>query len=180
MAEAIPFTPVKLICGIIAGQEDVIFRSTSLLIEHFGPIDRSSELMDFSFTNYYEKQMGKGLKRKFLSFLEMVAPERLSEAKIQTNVLEDEIKKEFGSDKRIVNLDPGYITASALIIATAKDFSHRIPLQKGIYAHLEFLFGRNDVKTLDWTYPDFRSKNYHRFFLDVRKTYLRQLKSERI
>jgi hypothetical protein len=76
-----------------------------------------------------------------------------------------------------VNLDPGYMTASALIMATAKDFSHRIPLQKGIYAHLELLFGKNDVKTLSWTYPDYRTEEYHRYFLEVRKIYLKQIKS---
>jgi hypothetical protein len=133
--------------------------------------------MEFRFTDYYEKQMGKGLKRAFVSFRELIAPENLSETKIRTNLLEDEIKKEFGSPKRSVNIDPGYMTASALIMATAKDFSHRIPLQEGIYAHLELLFGKNEVKTLDWTYPDFRTASYQRFFLEVRKNYLEQLKS---
>jgi hypothetical protein len=180
MAEAVPFTPVKLICGIIASQADVFSRSTAHLIELFGPADHSSELLEFKFTDYYEKQMGGGLKRKFISFHELTAPEILSEAKIQTNALELVIKEEIGSSKRAVNLDPGYLTASALILATVKDFSHRIPLQKGIYAHLEFLFGKNDVRTLDWTYPDYRTKGYQRFFLEVRKTYLQQLKVLRI
>ena len=120
--------------------------------------------------------MGEGLKRKFISFAKIVAPENLSEIKIQTNILEEEIKKEFESVKRIVNLDPGYLTASALIIATAKDFSHRIPLQKGIFAHLELLFGRNEVNALSWTYPDFRTEEYQQFFLEVRKIYLQQLR----
>ena len=123
--------------------------------------------------------MGKGLKRRFVSFREIVDPRSLSGVKIQTNVLENAIKKEIASAKRCVNLDPGYMTASALIMATAKDFSHRIPLQEGIYAHLELLFGKNDVKTLDWTYPDFRTEDYQRFFLQVRKIYLAQLKIAR-
>lgn len=177
MAEAAPFTPAKLICGIIASRDDIFSRSMERLTESYGHIDHSSELMEFKFTDYYEKQMGKGLKRTFVSFGKLVAPENLSETKIRTNLLEAEIKKEFGSVKRLVNLDPGYMTASALIMATAKDFSHRIPLQEGIYAHLEFLFGKNEVKTLDWTYPDFRTASYQRFFLEVRKTYLAQLKS---
>ncbi len=179
MAETIPFTPVKLICGIIAAQDDVFARSIRCLNEYFGPIDHCSGLMGFDFTDYYEKQMGKGLRRKFVSFREMVDPETLSEAKIRTNMLENEIKNEYDSVRRLVNLDPGYMTASALIMATAKDFSHRIPLHKGIYAHLELLFGKKDVKTLDWTYPDFRTEGYQRFFLEVRKTYLQQLKSTR-
>jgi hypothetical protein len=38
------------------------------------------------------------------------------------------------------------------------------------------LFLKTGVKTLDWTYPDFRSDHYWRFFLDVRKVYLSQLR----
>ncbi len=177
MAEALLFTPVKLICGIIAARDDIFAKSITYLTDIFGPIDHTSLLMVFKFTDYYAKQMGEGLKRKFVSFAELVSPEKLSEAKIRTNVLEEDMRKESGSAKRIVNLDPGYMTASALIMATAKDFSHRIPLQKGIYAHLELLFGKNDVKTLSWTYPDYRTEEYHRYFLEVRKIYLKKLKS---
>ncbi|MGD9345555.1 MAG: DUF4416 family protein [Candidatus Aminicenantes bacterium] len=178
MAEATPFMPVKLICGILAVRDIVFERSMEYLKDRFGPIDHTSPIMDFKFTDYYERQMGEGLNRKFVSFVEHVRPESLSDVKIQTNALEEEMKKMFRSVKRIVNLDPGYMTASALIMATAKDFSHRIPLQKGIYAHLELLFGKNEVKALPWTYPDYRTVEYHRFFLEVRKVYLTQLKSQ--
>jgi hypothetical protein len=177
MAEAIPFTPVKLICGIITAREEILSNPAAYLTDFFGSIDHISSLMEFKFTDYYEKQMGKGLKRRFISFAELIAPEKLSEIKIQTNRLEVDIKERFGSDRRIVNLDPGYMTASALIMATAKDFSHRIPLEKGIFAHLELLFGRNEVKALSWTYPDYRTEEYKIFFLEVRKIYLKQLKN---
>ncbi|MGB9894061.1 MAG: DUF4416 family protein, partial [Candidatus Saccharicenans sp.] len=72
--------------------------------------------------------------------------------------------------------DPGYLTASALIMATTKDFAHRIPLNQGIYAHLEMLFQKKGVKLLEWTYPDFQQSGYQEFFLRVREVYLAQLK----
>ncbi len=175
MSEASPFSAVKLICGIIASQEAVFKKAEERLVEIYGTLDLSSSLFEFVFTDYYEKQMGKNLKRKFLSFCDLMSPEALSEIKIRTNALEEEIKEEFKARKRIVNLDPGYMTASALIMATAKDFAHRIPLQNGIYAHLEFLFGKNDVRALSWTYPDFKTEAYQKFFLEVRRIYLSQL-----
>ena len=62
-------------------------------------------------------------------------------------------------------------------MATAKDFAHRVPLQHGIYAHLELLFGKKMIRTLDWTYPDYKTEEYQKFFLAVRKIYLEQVKS---
>jgi len=176
MAESKPFSQVKLICGIIAGEEGVFKRAGEKLVQLYGNIDLESASFAFDSTDYYTKQMGEDLKRKFLSLERLVSPEKLSEMKIQTNKLEDEIKEEFKADHRIVNLDPGFLTPSALIMATAKDFAHRVPLQHGIYAHLEFLFGKDEVRTLDWTYPDYKSESYQTFFLEVRRVYLSQLR----
>jgi hypothetical protein len=176
MAEVREFRPVKLICGIISSQEAHFEAAEERLISLYGAVDSRSPRFDFRFTDYYEPQMGKGLKRSFLSFERLVAPERLSEIKVRTNRLEEDIRGKFGGPLRIVNIDPGYITSAALIMATAKDFSHRIPLQLGIYAHLEFLFGKGEIRLLDWTYPDFAQAGYRQYFLEVRKIYLAQLK----
>lgn len=179
MTEPKSFSPVKLICGIIASEEKFFKRAEERLVELYGPLDLASPLFTFDFTDYYEKQMGQNLKRKFVSFGNLIFPESLSEIKIRTNALEEEIKEELKAGKRIVNLDPGYMTASALIMATAKDFAHRIALQHGIYAHLELLFGKDDVRDLSWTYPDFETEGYQKFLLDVRRIYLAQLQSQK-
>jgi hypothetical protein len=176
MTEPHPFSLVKLICGIIASEEKFFIGSKENLGQFYGTIDLESVQFPFDFTDYYEKQMGKGLKRKFISFERLISPEELSGIKIQTNRLEAEIREEFHANYRVVNLDPGYLKSSALIMATAKDFAHRIPLQNGIYAHLEFLFGKDEVKTLDWTYPDYRTEGYQDFFLKVHRLYLNQLR----
>jgi len=176
MTQAKPFTPAKLICGMISGREDAFRTGEERLVERFGPIDLRSPLFPFAATDYYEKEMGPALKRGFLSFERLVPPDGLSAIKLQTNALEGEIRAAAGADARVVNLDPGILTSSALIMATTKNFAHRVPLSGGIYAHLELLFTKTGVKTLDWTYPDFRSEHYWRFFLDVRKIYLDQLR----
>jgi hypothetical protein len=176
MAVPKPFSSAKLIVGIISSKEIYFERAEEELRLLFGSIDLKSSMFPFDLTNYYEEQMGINLKRIFLSFVELVPPEKLSLLKIQTNALEQKIRQDLGENFRVVNIDPGILTSSSLIMATAKDFSHRIPLAQGIYAHLEFLFTRSAVKTLNWTYPDFKQPSYQRFFLDVRRIYLEQLK----
>lgn len=177
MTEPKPFPPVKLICGIIASKDSCFKRAEERLVELCGPLDLSSPLFEFVFTDYYEKEMGRNLKRRFLSFSRLISPEELSKIKIQTNALEQEIREEMKAGQRVVNLDPGFLTSAALIMATAKDFSHRIPLQDGIYAHLEFLFGKKEVRRLSWTYPDYETEGYQKFFLEVRQIYLSQIKN---
>jgi hypothetical protein len=120
--------------------------------------------------------MGGNLKRLFLSFSNLIRPERLSAIKVFTNDLEEKVRVECGQSRRVLNVDPGYLTVSALVMATTKDFSHRIPLEYGIYAHLEFLFSKTGIRVLDWTYPDFRKEDYRQFFLSVRKLYMTRLK----
>jgi len=177
MAEPKPFTPAKLIVGIISSEKAILERAEKAVTAVYGPVDFKSEAFLFDQTNYYEKEMGKGLRRSFLSLSRLVPPESLSDIKVRTNALEEEIMRSFARESRIVNIDPGILTASALIMATAKDFAHRVPLRQGIYAHLELLFSRNAVKLLPWTYPDFKKEGYQRFFIETREAYLRQLRA---
>jgi hypothetical protein len=176
MAQPKPFAPVKLVCGVIYREEALYEEVRRRLIAEWGPVDRESPAFVFDLTNYYEPEMGPNLKRRFLSFSGLVTPEILPQAKLRTIELEEAVRRETGAAGRPVNIDPGYLTASALVMATAKDFSHRIPLGRGIYAHLEFLFKKTGVKTLDWTYLDFRRGPCQEFFRTVRELYMRQLR----
>lgn len=171
-----PFPPAKLICGIIAGREEVFEASRKALGAAFGPIDAESPRFNFALTDYYCRETGPDLERMFVSFKDLIAPDTLSEVKLRTNALETGIGHEFPGPARPANLDPGILTGAALIMATAKDFSHRVPLQKGIYAHLELLFEKGGVRLLPWTYPDFRDGRYNDFLLKARASYLDQLK----
>lgn len=170
------FSPVKLICGVIYKDEALYAEVKSRLEAEWGRVDSESPAFSFDLTGYYEDEMGGGLVRRFISFEALVPPESLPAAKLWAIELESMIRQERAVTGRPVNIDPGYLTASAVVMATAKDFAHRIPLAKGIYAHLEFLFTRPGVRTLDWTYPDLRREPPQEFFRAVRETYLRQLR----
>lgn len=173
------FAPAKLVCGVIFGRAALYDRARELLVGLHGPVDLESPAFPFDITDYYEREMGAGLERRFMSFRPLVDPADLPVIKIGTNALEERVASEAAGRPRPVNIDPGYVTASALVMATAKDFAHRIPLGRGIYAHLELLFTKTDVKLLDWTYPDMRREGCKRFFLDVRTVYLGQIRERR-
>jgi len=176
MAQPKEFSPVKMICGVIYGEDGLYEEARKRLEAEWGNVDSESPAFPFDLTGYYEDEMGGGLVRRFVSFESLVPPESLPGAKLWTIELESMIRQERGVTGRPVNIDPGYLTASAVVMATAKDFAHRIPLAKGIYAHLELLFTRPGVRTLDWTYPDLRRDPPQAYFRGVREIYLRQIR----
>jgi len=179
MAYPKEFAPVKLICGVIYKEEGLYAEVRRRLEAAWGRADTESPAYPFDLTGYYEDEMGGGLLRRFLSFETLVAPESLPEAKLRAIELESLLREERGVAGRPVNIDPGHLSASAVVMATAKDFAHRIPLGRGIYAHLELLFTKTGVRTLDWTYPDLRREPPHVYLRGVRETYLRQLRERR-
>jgi len=176
MAQPKEFMPVKLICGVLYKEEDLYGEVKRRLEAEWGSVDSESPAFPFDLTGYYEDEMGSDLSRRFVSFGTLAPPESLPERKLRTIGIEEALRLERGAAGRPVNIDPGYLTASAVVMATAKDFAHRIPLGRGIYAHLEFLFTRTGVRTLDWTYPDLRREACQAYFRSVRELYLGRLR----
>lgn len=177
MARPKPFAPVNLVCGVIHGDPRHYDLARDRLAGRYGRIDLESPPFPFDLTGYYEAGMGVGLARRFMSFADLIDPQDLAEIKFATNALEREIGPPAGEGSRLVNLDPGYVSASALVMATAKAFAHRIPLRDGIYAHLELLFTRTGARVLEWTYPDMRREPCREFFVSVRRSYLERLRA---
>lgn len=174
MAEIRQAAPVKLICGLIAvGEPDVLRKAAEALTAAFGEADLVSDPIPFDFTPYYQAEMGEGLVRQFFSFARLIDPGDLAAIKRATNAIEERFLR-AGSERsgRRVNLDPGYVTAAKLVLATTKDFAHRIYLRDGIYAEVTMAFRKSGVAVFDWTYPDFRSGRYTEFFLEVRRRYM--------
>lgn len=175
MAEAKKAEPVKLICGIIAVDERAIGEARRELEALYGPIDLESDVIPFTFTDYYREEMADNLLRKFFAFKKLIDPAQIAAIKLQTNALEEKhVVESKGVKKRTVNLDPGYVCASRLVLATAKDFSHRIYLSDGIYAEVTLNFRKDGVITHPWTFPDFKSDKYADFFMAVRRRYMEQ------
>ncbi|MCX5675974.1 MAG: DUF4416 family protein [Planctomycetota bacterium] len=161
--------PVKLFVGMLSAYPGALADAEAALTEALGPVDLRSDLFAHAFTEYYRDEMGQPLVRLFVSFDRLISPDQLASVKRLTNEVENRMA-EAGQWPvlRPMNLDPGYIAPSKLILASTKDFSHRIHLREGIYAEVTLLYVRGEWKELQWTYPDYRTPAYHDFFTRVR------------
>lgn len=173
MAVPSPFTPEKLIIGVLTSRPELLERVEGELSRAFGSMDYRSEILPFEFTDYYVPEMGSPIVRRFLAVERLVDPERLAEVKLATIELESRYAE---GGKRRVNLDPGLLSSSRLVLASAKDGSQRIPLRDGIYAEVTLTYIRGAFVALPWTYPDYRSTAYHRILSNLRDSYKEQLK----
>jgi len=175
--------PVKLITGMITGsgvalsRQDLFDSAQNRLSEKFGEIDFESSVLPFDYTNYYEAEIGKNLLRKFVSFENLIQPDELAEVKVFTNELETQC---FFPDttNRQINLDPGYVAAGKMILATTKDHAHRIYLSKGIFAEITLRYYQKTFQPWEWTYQDYRTEEYITIFNRIRQIYMKQLKEE--
>ena len=170
MARPHPPAPVKLFVGLLSGDPDLFRRARQLLGRAFGAVDCESDHWPFDQTDYYAQEMGAGLQRCFLGFSPLISPDRLAEIKRTTNALEEQIAADclLPDIPRPVNIDPGYLDLTKLVLATTKDRGHRIYLGAGIYAEVTLQYAHNVWQTLPWTYPDYTRPEYHAFFTQLR------------
>ena len=165
--------PVKLIVGFIFKEEAVLEKAKIFLEKRFGKIDFASPSLPFIHTDYYAREFGRPLKRSFISFKRLIAAESLAKIKIITNQLE---KKMSRQERRSINIDPGYLDLSKLVLATTKDYQHRTYLNSGIYAEVTLFYQAGTFKPWEWTYPDYKTPEYLAILNQIRETYLYQLK----
>ena len=175
------FTPVKLFIGVLVSNSKFIPAVEERLAAAYGAIDHRSDVIPFDFTNYYEAEMGDLIDRVFFSFERLIEADQLPEIKRQTNQLETDLapvlKTTSTSVKRPANLDPGYVEQAKVVLASTKNFYHRIYLGSGIFGEVTMHFRNNTYQFFPWTYPDYQSKDYQDFFLRVRQILRSQLRT---
>jgi len=146
--------PVRFFVSIIYQENGQMNEIENNLVSLFGKILSRTNPSPFLHTRYYEREMGPGLLRYFLLFEPLRTREELPSIKLKTNEYE---KNASIKDKRIINIDPGYITLEHVILATTKGYTHRVYLGKGIYADLTLIYKGGSFESLPWTYPDYGS-----------------------
>jgi len=169
---------VKLFSGILTSLPEIMPEVEKRLSSAFGVIDLQSDPYPFDMTHYYDEEMGGPITRHFFSFVALVMPAELSSIKKMTNELEEGFAKECGNVRRPVNLDPGYLEESKIVLASTKNFYHRILLADGIYGEVTLRYAGGSWQAFPWSFPDFSSGRYDGFFTRMRQMYRNQIKEE--
>ncbi len=169
--------PVKLIVGVLTSIPEIVPVAEKRLSERFGTIDSRSEQFPFDATRYYNRTMGSPITRRFLGFESLIEPSSIAGIKMATNEMESMLALEWRQVPRPANLDPGYIEESKLVLASTKNFYHRICLSRGIYAEVTLHFERGAWRTLPWTFPDYAAGAYHPYLVSLRDLYREQIRN---
>jgi len=165
---------VRLFIGILYSDnsKSVLDDVLKILIEKYGPLCRTSDEYSFSsITKYYDSELGSGLKKRIYFFEKLIAPGDIVDIKLFCNKLED---KHRIINSRTFNIDPGYLSMHNVVLVSTKNFTHRIYLDKNIYAEITLIFKKEGPHELEWTYPDFRLTNIKNLFVEERKKLLNE------
>jgi hypothetical protein len=169
-----PPKPAKLVIGVFGKNKKLIEPLALELASLFGPVDLASSWMVFNYTNYYEPEMGSALARRMFAFKQLIDQGGLAKIKIATNQIEQTYS---AAGKRQVNIDPGYLLQERFVLASGKNFSHRIYIGLGVYADLTLIYQKGSFQKLPWTYPDYADQAMICFLKQVRRKYVLDLKS---
>jgi hypothetical protein len=174
MASTNPVTPVKLFLVSLHQDEENLNKAIAQLHMEFGETDFVSDDFPFDQTDYYQKEMGAGLFRRFYSFARLIDPDRIVEVKLLTNQIENQY---LNGSSRTVNLDPGYIDYYKVVLASAKYGGQKIYLRNGIYADMTLVMYKGKWESFAWGFPDFKSRRYDEALSKIRDLYKTQIKT---
>lgn len=168
--------PVKFFAAVFSGEEKWLACGLEGLNSILGQeADLVSPPFEIVETNYYQEEMGSKLLKVYASWPKLLAPEQLVEVKLAAMGWEQEHSED---GRRQANLDPGYIFSGGLVLSTAKFGGHRLPLGRGIWGELTLNYHRKEFQPFPWTYLDYQRPEIQSWLLEMRKTYMAQMKSK--
>jgi hypothetical protein len=173
-------SPVLLLVAAFSRYAEALAWARDRAVRAWGPIISESPAFEFNQTSYYESTMGPGLRKVFWAFQRPIDPATLVDLKLQTNAWEEEYAA-LGrhNEPRPLNLDPGYLTLGKLVLASTKDFAHRIYLGRGIYAEVTLYYRQHRWQHHEWTFADYRRDDYQAFFSQCRDQFHQKIREGR-
>jgi len=166
---------VKLVIGLLGADREILDSARTILKKIHGTEMETMEPIPFTWTRYYARELGGNPWRTLVAYEDLIARETLVDIKLATNRLEKDF---LGPGGRLVNLDPGYLTLGQLFLASTKDQRQRVYIRDGIYVEPTLYFQDGAFQPFPWTYPDFRSPEYARFFLGARESLAARMRNE--
>ncbi len=161
--------PAILVAGIMYSEETLRDQAIAAFTDRYGDVELRSEAFRFDMTDYYASEMGDCISKQYICFHNPVEMGDLPSIKHFTNEIEMEYACNIhGQPHRQVNIDPGYVTLAKLVLASTKDYSHRIYLAEGIYGETTLRYIHDSFIAIDTTYPDYRTPLAIDFFNAVR------------
>lgn len=145
--EAIFFT------GCLFSLTNIYDAARAILRRDLGNILLETPPLPWVHSDYYSDELGTPLYRNFIFFDTVIDTSVLPDAKLRIMDIEQELSTE---GKRQINIDPGYVSLAKVVLASRKNYSHRIYLGKLVFAELELIYKEGRFHPLPYTYTDYR------------------------
>lgn len=165
----------RLFAAVMAHPGESVERAVGWLVKSYGPIGESHGPITFGFTDYYEPEMGTGLVKQYLVFENPFDRSELATVKTVTNAFECSCAHD---DHRTVNIDPGYLCRDKLVLASTKDYYHRIYLDQGIFAEVTLHMRGGVYRSFSWTYADYKDTGVQAMLMRARARLVGDIRRE--
>jgi len=166
--------PVKFVVAITFSPVADVDASMMGLRAFLGESDIATDVFDFDHTRYYHKEMGPGLQKQFISFTQLHDRDQLVLLKLKCMEIEH---SGMCQRSRSVNLDPAYMEMPKLVVASHKNFAHRIHIAEGIFGDVQLVYRGGRFVSNEWTYADYKRPDVLDFFRQVRASYATALEA---
>ena len=145
---------------------DVFEQSEEILENNFGDTLYISPPLPWDYSSYYKDEIGEPLFRQIIFFKNIVDPGLLVDIKLKTNEIESALSLD---GRRQINLDPGYLTLAKVVLASTKNYAHRLYLGKGIYGEITLIYKDETYSPHIFTYRDYQDKSHIDIFMKARE-----------
>jgi hypothetical protein len=160
--------PVLPILGVLGADGQLAEQAIAAFSELHGEVALRGPVVPFDDTDYYEPELGSALTRQYLAFSALFAAEQLAELKEQATELEQRFA---AAGRRRINLDPGYIDATKVVLASYKVGPQKLHVGRGVWADLVLWYSHGQFQRLPWTFPDLQSEAHLPLFERARGHY---------
>ena len=167
---------VKLFLAVLFHRDAPVEKVLSMIDDRFGKRQHSYGPIPFSWTSYYSDEMGTDLLKLYYNYETAIDRSELPGIKLFTNDLEAQFSS--SDSMRTINIDPGYVARDKVVLATTKDFYHRLYLDKGIFGEVTLHYRKGRFRYFSWTYPDFKDPEVMHFLEKIRAPLVKQIRNE--